>query len=278
MPLLVPAQPSAWIRRGFEKRILAPMIRKSWHAVRLAGDTGDQALRDLATHTGPAIIAMNHHAWWDPMIGMWLAATYLPGRPGYAPMQADQLAKFAILKKLGVFGVDPDNPASLQAMVDYLRQRWAAEPSAALWITPQGQFCDIREPIRIRPGISAIAASLPVPPRVVSITSEMVFWTEKQPELLLRAVTIDPPALPTTAAWHRVITRAMQANADALATLARKRDPDAFTTIGGRNASSTNPFYDLWLKLTGRANTITPTHRGGSSPRHSPTPRSTHTP
>lgn len=247
------------------------MMRKNWHGVWLCRDGGDDAMRALAAESRPAIVVMNHHSWWDPLVGMWLADRYLPGRPGYAPMEAGQLAKFGILKKLGVFGIEADDAASLPAMVDYLHARWKAEPIAVLWITPQGRFADVRERIVVRPGVSAVAASLDSP-RVVSVASEMVFWTEKKPELLLRLATVQPPERASVAGWHRAITRGMQANADALRDAAVPRDASRFTLIGGSGAASTNVFYDMWLRLTGRSNRIetgnrlAPAQRSDASP------------
>ncbi|MFN7396680.1 MAG: lysophospholipid acyltransferase family protein [bacterium] len=258
---VVPAELKPWMLKFFNARILGPMVRRAWHAVRLAADTGDQPLDDLAAHRGPAIVAMNHHSWWDPMLGLWLSDKYLPGRPCYAPMERAQLAKFVILKKLGIFGVDPDDPATLPLMSAYLGQLWARDRRAVLWITPQGQFADPRVPIHLRPGAAAVAASLPTPPLVVSLTTEMVFWTDKKPELLIRAAAVAAPLSPSTPSWHRALTRAMQANADALRDLAITRDPGRFIVIGGGGAARTNIFYDAWLTLRGRGNRITPTPR-----------------
>lgn len=251
------------------------MMRKNWHGVWLCRDGGDDAMRALAAESRPAIVVMNHHSWWDPLVGMWLADRFLPRRPGYAPMEAGQLAKFGILKKLGVFGIEPDDAASLPAMVDYLHARWKTEPSAVLWITPQGRFADVRERIVVRPGVSAVAASLDRPPLVVSVTSEMVFWTEKKPELLLRLATVPPPESPSVAAWHRAITRGMQANAEALRDAAVTRDPARFTLIGGSGAASTNVFYDFWLRLTGRSNRIDTGNRLAAAQRSEASPPTT---
>ena len=273
-PLIVPAEPSAFVHRFFVRRVLGPMMRKNWHGVWLCRDGGDDVMRALAAEARPAIVVMNHHSWWDPLVGMWLADRYLPGRAGYAPMEAGQLAKFGILKKLGVFGIEPDDAASLPAMVDYLHARWKAEPSAVLWITPQGRFADVRERIVVRPGVSAVAASLDSP-LVVSVTSEMVFWTEKKPELLLRLATVQPPESPSVAAWQRAITRGMQANADALRDAAVTRDAARFTLIGGSGAASTNVFYDLWLRLTGRSNRIDMGNRLPAAQRSDASPPTT---
>ena len=58
-----------------------------------------------------------------------------------------------------------------------------------------------------------------------------------------------------TLAWQRRITAAMRANQAALAALVRARDGGAFEPLAPAFAprgSGTNPFYDLWMRVTGR--------------------------
>ena len=84
---------------------------------------------------------------------------------------------------------------------------------------------------------------------------EYIFWQDSRPEVLVRLEDVEPPSRPTTAGWQRVMTRTMQANADALSELARNRDPEAFTTDIGDQAR-TSPVYDLLLRLRGRGGEI----------------------
>ena len=54
-----------------------------------------------------------------------------------------------------------------------------------LWITPQGQFSDVRErPIVFKPGMAALAARVPRC-AVLPLAIEYVFWNERTPEVLL---------------------------------------------------------------------------------------------
>ncbi len=275
--VLIPARPAAWARRGFA-RYLRGLMARSFCGVRLAHGSREalSLLRAQGGHDGPMIVLLNHHAWWDPLIGLYLADTFAPGRAGYAPMEARQLRTFGFFRRLGVFGVEPDDPASLEAMVGYVGGLWRQERTGVLWLTPQGQFVDVREPIRLRPGAAAVAARA-VPAgarvRVISVSSELVFWTDQRPELLLRAAEVEAPASregegATVSAWHRAMTRAMQANAGELATIARRREPGDFELIGGRAwkqrgaGAGINPVYDWWLRLRGRSGTIEPIRRG----------------
>ena len=175
-------------------------------------------------------------------------------------MDANQLEQFGIFKSIGVFGVDPEDPASLEVMNDWVAERFEESPKTNMWITPQGRFTDVREPIRPRPGIASIAARHPEA-TVASLSMEYVFWENARPECLLQIEHVPVPEHPTTAGWLRAITGTMQRNADDLAAHATARTPEAFRTILGGDASGTHPVYDLWLRMRGRGTAIDLSHR-----------------
>lgn len=250
-PPFIPAAYSARFSRffGWYTRRL---FNKRFAAVRLTPESGG-VLEDAARRSGPLLIAMTHGSWWDPLIGLILAERFTPRRQPLAPMEHEQLAKFRFMTRLGIFGIDPDHPAALAHTTDYLLDRFRQTPETALWITPQGQFADPRAPIRLRPGLAALAARLEGP-RVITIAIELAFWTEQRPEVFLRIASVTP-ATTNTPGWHRAITTSMQHNADELARLVIARDPAAFVTLPlSRNAGTggVNPVYDLWLRLRGK--------------------------
>lgn len=249
--LLWPAAPSPMLRRWFAK-YLRRLVRRSFFAVRAAPGTRD-ALAAVEADGRPAIVLMNHASWWDPLVGMWLGDRLTPTRPIVGPMELAQLKKFSLFRRLGIFGIDPDEPAALRAMAEYLERVFAEAPRSAFWLTPQGQFADVREPVRIRPGAGAAAVRLG-DVVVAAVAVEYVFWTDQRPELLVRAMTVEAPggaARGSTASWTRVMQSAMQSNADALAALARTRDAGQFETLEGGGSAKINPVFDLWLKLRG---------------------------
>jgi hypothetical protein len=212
---------------------------------------------------------MNHASWWDPLVALVVGTELFSARRVIAPMHAEQLRRFAFMRRLGMFGIDPDNPESLGAMSTYVAQYFASHPSPArptLILTPQGTFTDPREPIRVRPGAAAIAAETP-DVLVASLSIEYAFWQSRRPELFSRFECLPTPGTGTdgpateqgrasTTAWHRVITAGMQANADALAALVKARDPEPFESLFATRGSSINPAYDLWLRLRGKSGEI----------------------
>lgn len=252
---LIPAAPSPRVRTVFTAMVGRKM-RNAFHTVRIAH--GSRAvLERLASGDRPALVVLNHASWWDPILALILWREFFPRREPYGPIDRDELQRFGILKKVGLFGIDPDEPASMAAMRDYLIDLAARDPRLALVVTPQGHFADVRDEITPRPGAAAMAAML-LPDRAVSVAVEYGFWVDQKPEIFLRAVEIDCTEA-STLGWHRRITDAMRANQTALAPLVRARDARAFEPLSSLFApkvTGTNPIYDLWLRLTGRrANT-----------------------
>lgn len=249
--LIDPATPSPRVRRVFAAMV-AHMLRRNFHAVRLARGSRS-ALADLDRGDRPTLVVMNHSAWWDPLVAITLWRTSFPSRAPYGPIDRDELRRFGIFRKVGLFGVDPDDPATLEAMRDYLAGLVARDPRLALVVTPQGRFADVRDEVVVRPGAAAVAAAL-APDRAVSIAVEYGFWVDRKPEVFLRVEPIDA-SRGGLLGWQRRITLSMRGNQRALAELVRARDPEAFEPLAPEfapRAGGTNAIYDLWLLITGR--------------------------
>lgn len=259
---ILPAAPSARVQRVFawySERLL----RKRFAAVRATVGTSELL---AACGDGVQLLLMSHASWWDPIIGSFLWRRHWPGHACRAPMDRRQLERFRFMRKLGVFGIDPDHPGSLDAMVEYLLgERDAAGERLFIAITPQGRFVDPREPIAVRPGAAAIAARLGVR-SALCLAIEYAFWNEQRPEVFLRAerVGVDPQA--STATWHRAIAAAMESNRQTLAEAVISREATRFENVLAPR-SDIHPVYDLWLRVTGRGVGITADHRrdGGGS-------------
>lgn len=250
--IVLEARPWAGFRRVFG-RYVARLIRKRFNAVRVVRGT-ESVLRESADWPGAMLVVLNHQSWWDPLIGLYLADSQVPGRFGLAPMDIAQLRKMGIFRWLGIFGVDPDDPASLRAMGAYVKREFAERARPTLWITPQGRFVDPRRAVELRPGAAALAARLSGDGEVavVCIAVEYPFWTEQRPEVCLRLMRC-PGGHTSTAGWQRAMTEAMNENARELATRVMARDERAFVTLSGGVGARTNSVYDAWLKLQGKS-------------------------
>lgn len=243
------------------------MVAKKFAAVRIARGSREH-LTALADHDGPVIGLMNHVSWWDPLVMLALHSTHWPGRQPYAPMDIAQLRKLGIFRKIGTFGVDPDDPRSLEAMAGFLADAFAAQPRPAFWINPQGRFEDVRTPIEVRPGaprIAADATAAGLGVRAVSVALEYTFWLDPKPEVLIRVEPVEPVRT-NTPGWLRAMRTAMRTNAERLAALAMTRDPAGFEHLLGDGRAKINPVYDLWLRLRGkRADLVDRSRQAGTA-------------
>jgi 1-acyl-sn-glycerol-3-phosphate acyltransferase len=250
---LIPARPSDRFF-SFFARYVRRLLRRRFHSVRIARD-GLAHFEGLSSSRRPTIVLLSHSSWWDPLVATFLSGEISPRRPVLAPMDREQLERFRFFRRIGMFGIDPDDPESLEAMRTYVIDAFRERSRTMLWLTPQGRFTDVRDPVRIRPGAAAIASMAEDEVDVCSIAIEYVFWQESRAEVLVRCLPVERPERPSTSGWHRAMTATMQSNADALAGLARAREEDAFSTLVG-DRSRTSFFYDLMLRLRGRGGEI----------------------
>lgn len=231
------------------------LLGRRFHAVRLlAGDAA--AFAALSRKRSPGIVIMNHASWWDPLVAVFLAERFLPGRSACAPMDVAQLRRFGFFRRLGLFGIDPDDPQGAAGLVDYVVDRFRQAPAETLWITPQGRFTDVREPIRIRAGAAMVAARAPGA-EVVAVAIEYGFWQDARPEIFLSARTVQPDldhlsdVRRAAVAWQRAMQEALSGAAARLARAVIDRREEAFTTLLGGGAARVNPVYDLWRRARG---------------------------
>ena len=256
---ITPARRSAWFTRFFSG-YCRRMFRKDFANVRLSRGSAE-SLRSFGAHQGPVIMAINHASWWDPLIGLVLASEFMPTRILAAPIDAEQLAKFRFMGRLGLFGIEPDHPGAMDAFVRHGAELFEHEPRTLLGLTPQGAFTDARTRVRLRPGVGALAARLESP-RIGCVSCEYVFWADRKPELLIHARPCTPPDRPSTAGWVRAITETMESGRIELAALSIARDASAFEPVFGRSGPAVHPIYDLLLRLRGKRPTIVPEESG----------------
>ncbi len=264
---LIRARYSPLVTGLFERHVRS-MVRRRFHCVRMVEETVP-VLRDAEGDERPLVVVMNHSSWWDPLVPLMLRKEFFQGRTPLAVMDREQLEKFGFFRRLGIFGIDPDDPASLDGMGRYVIEHLSKAERAAFLVTPQGRFADPREPMRLRPGIAAILARAEregLRVRVVSLAIEYTFWLEQKPEIFLRAAECSGD-LDATTAWHRRLTQAMEANGRALAEAVVRRDPRAFRTLLGGSAG-VHPVYDLLLRLRGKRISLEDSSRVGNRDGH----------
>lgn len=268
-PRYIPPNESPKFAAWFEGWCRRNMIGKKFHALRVEREAA-ALLRSVASEPGPLIIASNHVAWWDPLVMLTTQRVFFPDRSLRAPMDAAQLERFRIFRRLGIFGIDPDDPASLARMGTEVGRYFRETQRPTFWITPQGAFADVRAPIVVRPGVSKLAASTPGV-RVLALAVEYPFWTDPKPEILVTARSVETPEhADRTTAWQRAIAAAMDANAARLAELAIARNSRDFEMIVSKEGRQGGFFYSLWLRIRGKGGGIA-AHRNPSDASDPPT-------
>lgn len=257
---LIPGIDTPWFRRAFV-RWMRGFVGRRFHAVRLAAGS-EAAFARAASADGPVMLVANHQSWWDPLVGLLVHDRWFGDRPVASPIDRTQLENFRFFRRLGMFGVDPDDATGLRAFARHVDELFARAPRTVLMVTPQGRFVDVRRAVEVRPGAAMVAARHPRA-TVIAMAIEYAFWVDQRPEVFLRADCVDAPAMdPGSAhAWQDAIARAMNRNAAALAECVMSRDASRFVTVSGGGAGRIHPAYDAFLRLTGRRTSIDTSHR-----------------
>jgi 1-acyl-sn-glycerol-3-phosphate acyltransferase len=217
---------------------------------------------------GAVIIVLNHPSWWDPMIGFVLTELMPASRTHYAPIEAGGLAQYPFLERLGFFGVEVGTTRGSMA---FFRRSQAimARPESVLWITAQGEFVDPRErPTRLKEGVGHLVHRLSNA-TIIPLALEYPFWNDRCPEALARfgnPIRVNTGRQFSPAVWTALMEQALQDTQDQLGEEARRRDPEAFTSILGGTAG-VGGVYDLWRRTLSlvRRESFQPEHQARKS-------------
>ena len=223
-------------------------LGRHFHALRISR-TG--LPRDLAGK--PLIVYSNHPSWWDPAVYILLCDMLFRGRAGYGPMDTSALGKYGVLERMGVFGVDLDNP---RGAATFLRTSLAVldSPANMLWITAEGAFTDPRtRPVTLRPGLAHLARRVPGAV-ILPLAIEYTFWNESRPEALLRfgePLLSDLPG--SVSEWTARLESRLADTMDVLATESATRNAALFQPLV-RGGAGIGGIYDSWRWLRAIAN------------------------
>jgi 1-acyl-sn-glycerol-3-phosphate acyltransferase len=114
---------------------------------------------------GPVIAFVNHSAWWDPVLALFLSHDVFR-RDGYGLMEGAQLLRYPFFRRIGCFGATGEHPAEdARGLALYAaRLLRDAAPGAAprtLWIFPQGALLPARVPLAFRSGLARFSRAVP---------------------------------------------------------------------------------------------------------------------
>ena len=205
----------------------------------------------------PLVVYCNHPSWWDPAFLMVLSTAHFAGRESYGPIDAEALQRYRFMRRIGLFGLDPDDPRAAAARFLAVGRRVLGDPGRMIWMTAQGRFADPREPAALRPGLAHLMARVPGAV-AVPLAIEYPFWTEKRPEALaaygapVPAPAADLPRPARVAAWGEALEGALGAAMQRLRGAAVARDPVAFDRVMAGRAG-VGGVYGLWSRARARA-------------------------
>ena len=238
-----PLQQRSAILLGLFRFYLQLMFWRRFDAVRVVPGTIPPS------HTGrPLIVYCNHPSWWDPALLLLALPRLLPRRLGFGPMDAVELDRYAVLRRMGLFGIEPGTARGAAAFLRIARTG-LARPDACLVITAEGAFTDARaRPVRLRAGLAHLARRNPQAV-VLPLAMEYTFWNESKPEALLRFG--EPVCLPTNASvadWQRALEDGLTTTMDQLASASVRRDNTAFVQLFSGTAGA-GALYDTWRRV-----------------------------
>lgn len=219
-------------------RYAAWYLGKNFHSIRLLA-----AAPPPNDPPGPLVVFLNHAAWWDPLVCLLLRRDFFRGRAAYAPIEAAALARYRFLEKLGFFAVET---GTRRGAAQFLKTSDAilGKEETALFLTPQGEFADVRAPLVFAPGIEHLAARAPGAV-FLPLAIEYSFWEERKPEVLLAF----GEALP--ASGGKSLSARLADLQSALAEAAARRQPNEWKVVR-RGRSGVNLPYDLWRAMRAR--------------------------
>ena len=192
-----------------------------------------------------------------------LTRLLLPGRSGFGPMEETSLAKYGILRRIGVFGIESGTSRGAARFLSVCRTL-LRDPTTVLWITAEGTFADPRtRPLHLRPGVAHLASHSETAV-ILPLALEFAFWNERKPEALVRFGPPVMPAVRTVAGWQVALQQALTATMDVLAADSMSREPARFVKLLS-SRSGIGGIYDQWRHarawVAGRR--FDPSHQGG---------------
>lgn len=183
-----------------------------WRRRRLAATLIAGLPRDLPPDV-PLILASTHVSWWDAFVLRDVHRALRPAAPIYTAMTERELRRFPYFRLIGVFGMDPDSPASVRGALRFLEERTTERRDSVLTYFPQGRIWPShRRPLGFRRGIELFARRI-APAVVLPVAMHHEPLSASSPTVLVNA----GEPIPTDGDLdHHRLERAVEAASDAL--------------------------------------------------------------
>ncbi len=132
----------------------------------------------------PTIAFLNHSAWWDPIVALFLSHD-LFRRDGVGLMQGAQLLRYPFFRRVGCFGATTTSLDDARRVSAHAAELVRARARRTLWLFPQGELLPAGAPLRFRSGTVRIARAIPEA-QLVPIALRYTFRDSQRPELTVR--------------------------------------------------------------------------------------------
>jgi 1-acyl-sn-glycerol-3-phosphate acyltransferase len=133
---------------------------------------------------GPGIAFLNHSAWWDPILTLYLSHDVFR-RDGYGIMQGAQLERYPFFRRVGCFGASSEGIDDVRAVSAYGARLLREGARRTLWIFPQGELLPHRAALSFRSGAARLARAVP-DAVLVPVAVRYEFRQEQRPECFVR--------------------------------------------------------------------------------------------
>lgn len=174
--MLVEANKLPWLERAYAA-YGRHLLRQAFARVWVSGT-------EWPAQGGPAIAFLNHPAWWDPIVAVFLSRE-VAHTDGYGPMDRTQLARFPFFRRVGCFGATTDGVDDARALAQYAARLLRGGPRRALWMFAQGALRPARAPLAFRSGIARLSRAVPEA-TLVPVALRYEQRDEQRPELFVR--------------------------------------------------------------------------------------------
>jgi 1-acyl-sn-glycerol-3-phosphate acyltransferase len=243
----------AWFARYVRR-----YLRRNFHGLHLL------RLADLESVAGlPLVVCLNHPSWWDPLIGVYLSQRFFPDRHQAAPIANSGIQKYKFFERLGFFGIDPGTISGALRFSE-IGKAVLNRSDGALWVTPQGSFTDVRQPVVLAPGIGHLVHSAECF-AMLPVALEYTFWNERYPEAFacFGEPIIGRGADCSSSEWNRLFARSLQQTVNELSARVQLRQKDLFESLLD-GSTGIGGIYDFWRasKARLRGKSWRPEHGG----------------
>lgn len=172
---MIQARPARWAKRLFDP-YLNRLLKRHFHGIHLYGDLPEP-------HPAlPLLLIPNHSTWWDGFLAYFLNLRRF-GRPFYLMMLESELSKYRFFSRLGAYSIDPGQPKSVVASLQYTAKLLERSPAPLVSIFPQGELLPWgKRPLNFKRGIARVGEYYPGKMNLLSLAIRCEHLGEQRPE------------------------------------------------------------------------------------------------